>query len=136
MSLLVLAVVLFELALLGWVLATFFADRRGLARFVGVAHEPDRLKELAMQLPIEYRPIATQFSGEIARKGPLDELIVQAMTQAANTTFGLPLFARLVFGTVASILVLSPLASELFNTALSMHTLSGSGARAFMEGKK
>lgn len=129
--------ILLELVLLGAVIAAHLRDRQGLKKFVDVAADPERLKDSAMRLPAAYRAPATQFAGELARKGSLDELIVQAVTQAANTNYGFPIGLRLLFGAILSFLVLAPLAAALISTAQLLETVKSSaeglsGTRAFL----
>lgn len=129
--------ILLELLLLAGVIAVHLRDRQGLKKFVDVAADPERLKEYAMQLPIAYRAPATQFAGELARKGSLDELIVQAVTQAANTTYSFALWLRLVFGAILSFVVLAPFAASLIAAAQkideSLAAVEGrSGSLAFL----
>lgn len=133
-------IILFEVALLAWVIVAHVRERQALKRFIAGAGDPDRLKDFAMQLPPAYRAPATQFAGELARKGSLDELIVQAVTQAANTSYGLSLALRIVLGTLLSFAVLFPLGSALIRAAYQIDESSAkssglTGSRAFLETK-
>lgn len=138
---LVLGLFLLELVLAGIAVAQYLRDRQSLQRFSTAGVDAERLKELAMQLPNPYRAPATQFAGELARKGSLDDLIVQAVTQAANTAYGLALMPRIAFTALLSIAVLSPLISALLATATQIDVTLASvgerlGARAFIETKE
>jgi hypothetical protein len=137
----IVGIALLELILLAVAVARYMRDRQSLARFSSSGVDAERLKELAMQLPNPYRASATQFAGELARKGPLDELIVQAVTQAANMVYGLSLAPRIAFTAILGIAVLSPLTYTLLSTAMEIEVaLAGvgekSGARVFMQTKE
>lgn len=128
-TILLFCAVLCETALFAFIVLSALRERAALARFVRAAVDPDRLKDIAMQLPGAFRAPATQFAGELARKGSLDDLVTQAVANAANTTFGLGLAERVGVGITLSFVVFAPLASAMFGAAASIGE-AGEAARA------
>lgn len=129
-----------EIVLLALAINTWSREKKALLRFVESASDPDRLKEVSLQLPAVFRAPATQFAGGLQRKAPLDENIMQAMTAAANTSFGLAPPLLIAFGILLSGLIFAPLVATLIETAnqisqIRTATQSSVGPRVFIEVK-
>jgi hypothetical protein len=140
-TMLIYAGVLVELGLLAWTVAMMLKEKRALETFVRAANEPERLKEAAMSLPALYRAPATQFAGDLARKAPLDEVMTKAVTEAANTQFGIGPIARVLSGIGLALLLFSPAIATLFEAARRVREARDragafGGTRAFLEAKE
>lgn len=115
-------------------------ERRSLLTFVESASDLDRLKEIAKRLPTAYRAPAAQFAGELARKTPLDETLVQAVIKTTNTPFGLGPTLRALVSFGIALIIFLPLAIALIDTSstiaeLKQKTPTLAGARAFLEAR-
>ncbi|MCK6551493.1 hypothetical protein L6R52_36995 [Myxococcota bacterium] len=122
------------------IIAIAIRERMALARFVRAAADPDRLKDVALKLPLAYRAPATAFAGELARKTPLDEALTQALTRIANTHFGRPVPVRAAAALVISVLALGGFIASLTGAAQAIEAAAVAardlaGARVFLETK-
>lgn len=107
--------VLTVVVLVGWL-----RDKRALARLVASASTVERMREVAMALPSAYRASATQFAGEMVRKGSLDEALVAAVTRAASASYGLRVAWSLLLRVALGLGALGPFVIALFGTALEI----------------
>jgi hypothetical protein len=106
----------FEFGLFAYVVVAYFREKSALRSFVGTATQPERLKDVAKQLPAAYRAPATQFAGDLSRKGQLDEILSYAITKTANTPFGPGPLARGLTALVSAALVFAPLSMAMSRT--------------------
>jgi hypothetical protein len=129
-----------ELVLFLYVFVAYFRERSALRVFVETATQPERLKDIAKSLPAAYRAPATQFAGDLSRKGQLDEILSYAITKTANTPFGFGPLIRVVVALSVSALVFTPLALAMVRTAAGISLArariqSLSGAQVFLIAK-